>query len=296
MSTALLLTCHGTVENIADIPAFLANIRRGRPPAPDIIEEVRRRFERIGGSPLMRITRAQADALSSRLKLPVFVAGRLWKPYPKEVIAELHAKGARTLISLPLAPQSVHIYHASVREAAAAYPDIELREVPPWGLEPALTEAFVESIGQSLSEFSSSERASLRVILSAHSLPMRIIEAGDPYEQQFRSLAAQVSKELQNKGIESCVAFQSQGMTQDAWLGPDLPATFKELVSQGIQNAVIAPIGFVADHVETLYDLDIEAQELAKQAGLKRLLRAPAMNTRPRFIDALENVARRALA
>lgn len=296
MSTALLLTCHGTVENLDDIPAFLANIRRGRPPAPDIIQEVRRRFERIGGSPLMRITRGQADALSARLKLPVFVAGRLWKPYPKEVIAELHAKGVRTLISLPLAPQSVHIYHASVREAAAAYPDIELREVPPWGLEPALTEAFVESIGQSLGEFSPSERASLRVILSAHSLPMRIIEAGDPYEQQFRSLAAQVSKELQNKGIESSIAFQSQGMTQDAWLGPDLPSTFKELVSQGIQNALIAPIGFVADHVETLYDLDIEAQELAKQAGLKRLLRAPAMNTRPRFMDALENVARRALA
>lgn len=296
MSTAILLSCHGTVEHIADIPAFLANIRRGRPASPEIVQEVTRRFERIQGSPLMRITRAQADALAARLNLPVAAAGRLWKPYPKDVIADLYAQGIRTLVSLPLAPQSVHIYHASVREAAAAYADLELREVPPWGLEPSLIEAFTESIEEGMNPVPPSERASFTVILSAHSLPMRVIEAGDPYEIQFRALAAEVSKQLQTKGISSCVAFQSQGMTTDTWLGPDLPSAFKTLVSQGIENVLIAPIGFVADHVETLYDLDIEAPELAKQAKIKRLLRAPAMNTRPLFITALENVARRALA
>lgn len=244
----------------------------------------------------MRITRAQAEALKARLGLPVAVAGRLWGPYPKDVIAALYEEGVRLLVSLPLAPQSVHIYHAQVQKAAQAFPDLELRAVPPWGAEPALTEAFVQSIDETLREIPEASRSSITAILTAHSLPMSIIEAGDPYEDQFRALAAQVAKQLENKGIASCVAFQSQGMNQQAWLGPDLPATFQRLVSQGVREAIIAPIGFVAEHVETLYDLDIEAQELGKQAGLSRLLRAPAMNTRPRFIDALENVVRRALA
>lgn len=294
MTAAVLLTCHGTVERADDIPAFVANIRRGRPAPSEVVDEVRRRFLKIGGSPLMRITAEQGRALEARLGLPVAVAGRLWGPYPSEVIADLVRRGVTTLLSLPLAPQSVHIYHATVREAAAAHPDLRVLYAPPWGLEPALIDAFEEGIREALDDqIPAPERDAAAVILSAHSLPLRVLQAGDPYETQFRAMAGEVEKRLAPRPVK--IAFQSQGMTGDAWLGPDLPATFARLVEEGVTAALIAPIGFVADHVETLYDLDIEAQALAKTAGLTRLARAGAMNTRPRFIDALEAIARREL-
>lgn len=295
MSTAVLCTCHGTVDRIEDLPAFLANIRRGRPTPPSIVAEVTHRFQRIGGSPLMRTTAAQAEALSARIGLPVRVAGRLWGPYPAEVIGELVREGVTTLISLPLAPQSVDVYHASVREAAAPHPGLSVRCAPAWGLTPALIDAFVESADEALARFPEAERASVPVILSAHSLPQRIIDAGDPYERQFRAMAGAVAERLAARGNPVRVAFQSQGMDGGAWLGPDLPATFAALAEAGARAAVIAPIGFVADHVETLYDLDVDAPGLAARAGIAQLSRAPALNTRPRFVDALEAVVRRML-
>jgi ferrochelatase len=294
VTDAVLLTCHGTVERAEDIPAFVASIRRGRAAPPEVIEEVRRRFERIGGSPLMRITRAQADALAERLGIPVAVAGRAWGPSPRDVLATLHAAGARRVVSLPLAPQWVHIYHAAVREAAADLPGLTLCCVPPWGMEPALIDAFQEVIDEGLAKLGeAAPRAA--VILSAHSLPQRVVDAGDPYERLFRELCAEVERRIAPRGNPTTVAFQSQGMTADAWIGPDLPSTFARLVAEGVREALIAPIGFVADHVETLYDLDIEARALAAAAGLSRIERAPAVNARPRFIDALEAVVRREL-
>lgn len=295
-SIAVLLTCHGTVSRVEDIPAFLTNIRRGRPTPAAVVEEITHRFQRIGGSPLMRTTAAQAAALGQRIGLPVRIAGRLWAPYPAEVVAELVQGGATTLISLPLAPQSVDIYHAQVRQAAAAHTGLELRCAPAWGLEPALIDAQVESVDEALARFPDAERARVPVILTAHSLPQPIIDAGDLYEKQFRAMAAEVAVRLVARGNPVRVAFQSQGMDGGVWLGPDLPATFARLAEGGATAAVIAPIGFVADHVETLYDLDIEAPGLAEKAGLARIERAPAMNVRPRFIDALEAVVRRMMA
>ncbi|XXX79684.1 ferrochelatase [Sorangium sp. So ce134] len=295
MTTAVLLSCHGTVERLDDLPAFLSNIRRGRPAPPELIEEVRRRFEAIGGSPLLRITQAQADALAARLGLPVAIAGRLWHPYPDEALASLHGRGVRSVVSLPLAPQSVDVYHAVVRDAAAKRGGMEVRCVPAWGLEPALIDAFVEVIDEALARFPDERRAEAAVVLSAHSLPQRIIDAGDPYERQFRAMAAEVERRIAPRGNPVLVAFQSQGMTGDAWLGPDLRSTFEALAARGAREALVAPIGFVADHVETLYDLDVEAHVVAREAGLARLERAPAVNTRPRFIDALEALVRREL-
>ena len=295
MSLAVLLSCHGTVESTADLPAFLNNIRRGRPTPAHLIEEVTRRFEAIGGSPLMRITRAQADALAERTGVRVAVAGRLWHPYPKEVLAGLAADGVRKIISLPLAPQSVHVYHAAVREAAAAFPDMTIVEVPAWGNEPRLIDGFVEVIDEALAPVPEAERAAVPVVLTAHSLPRRIIDAGDPYERDFRAMAALVAARVEARGNPVRVSFQSQGATNDVWLGPDLPETFRALAEAGARDVAVAPIGFVADHVETLYDLDIEAKALAEGLGLT-LRRATAMNVRPAFIDALAAVTQRAIA
>jgi protoporphyrin/coproporphyrin ferrochelatase len=293
VTVAVLLTCHGTVDRVEDIPAFLTNIRRGRPTPEEIVTEVAHRFQRIGGSPLMRITGEQAAALSARIGVPVRVAGRLWKPYPAEVIADLVSEGVTTLISLPLAPQSVEVYQAGVRAAAAAHPDLEVRYAPSWGLEPRLIDAFMETIDEALARFPERERASVPVILSAHSLPQRVIDGGDPYEKEFRAMAAEVAVRLVARGTPVRVAFQSQGMDGGRWLGPDLPATFAALAKGGAKAAVIAPIGFVADHVETLYDLDLEAPKIAEESGIEKLVRAPAVNARPTFVDALEAVVQK---
>jgi ferrochelatase len=295
MRDAVLLSCHGTVDDLADMPAFLAKIRRGHPAPQAIVDEVSRRYARIGGSPLSRITEEQAKALEARLGVPVAWCARLWRPYPDEVLARLAAAGAERVVSLPLAPQSVHVYHASVREAAKALPGVELALVPAYGLEPALVDAAIECVDEALAQFDEAERAGVVVILSAHSLPKRVVDAGDPYEKDFREMAGAVAARLEARGQSTRVAFQSQGMTGDAWLGPDLPTTFGEIARSGAVNAIVAPIGFVCDHVETLYDLDVEAPDLARAAGLTRLERAPAFNARPRFVDALEAVARRAL-
>src|SRR6185437_7326886 len=204
-------------------------------------------------------------------------------------------EGVTTIVSIPLAPQSVEVYHASVREAAAAHPGLTLRCAPSWGLEPALVGAFVGVVDEALGRFPEAERASVPVVLTAHSLPRRVVDAGDPYERDFRAMADAVGQQVAARGNAVRVAFQSQGMDGGDWLGPDLPATFAALAEGGARAAVVAPIGFLADHVETLYDLDVEAPGLAAKAGIPRLERAPALNARPGLVDALEALARRLL-
>ena len=222
MTTAVLLSCHGTVERLDDLPAFVTNIRRGRPAPPEVIDEVRRRFQAIGGSPLMRITQAQADALAARLGLPVAIAGRLWHPYP--------GRGARRAPPQRREARRLAAARAAVRRRlprrrprrGRRLGGMEVRCVPAWGLEPALIDAFVEVIDEALARIPEEGRAKAAVILSAHSLPQRIIAAGDPYERQFRAMAAEVERRIAARGNPVLVAFQSQGMTGDAWLGPDL--------------------------------------------------------------------------
>lgn len=295
MSIAVVVSCHGTVSNLEDLPAFIHNIRRGRPAPPELIAEVKHRFQLIGGSPLMTITAAQARALESRLGLPVVVASRLWHPYPAEVLPTLVERGIRTVISLPLAPQSVDVYHASLREAAAKVSELNVVAVPAWGMEPALIDSFEQTIDEAFGVVNADERTSIPIVLSAHSLPKRVIASGDLYEKQFREMAGAVAARFEARGFSVRVAFQSQGASNEAWLGPDLAETFAELSSGGAQSVLIAPIGFVAEHVETLYDLDIEAPTIAQKAGIHRLLRAKAVGDRPRFIDALETIVRRVL-
>ncbi len=288
--TGILLSAHGTVENLDDLPAFLARIRRGRPVPQALIDETRHRYQLIGGSPLLRTTREVARLLGEATSLPVFVGMRLWDPSLQQALTEARDAGVQRLISLPLAPQSVQVYHQAAREAAAAVPGAPaLVEAPSWGEEPALLDAFEAVIREALDRFPPEERPAVELVLSAHSLPLRIIAAGDPYEQQFRAMAAAVAARF--PGQPTRVAFQSQGYDGGDWLGPDLKATFQTLAAEGKRDALVAAIGFLGDHVETLYDLDIEARRLAQEAGLRRFERAPSLDARAPFIQALARVA-----
>jgi len=290
----VLLVAHGTVTDLDDLPAFLRAIRRGRPASPELCAEIRHRYELIGGSPLLDITRAQASALSKRLDAPVLVGMRLWRPSVEDVLRGIAGLRLRRLCVLPLAPFSVHVYwEAALASLEAARVELgpaapELYPTQPWGTEPALIEGFVEGIRRALG----TDGKPTSVVLTAHSLPTRAIQDGDPYEAQFRACVSAVAERL---GRPCVVAFQSQGADGGDWLGPDLRSVLERERAAGSERVVLSPIGFPAEHVETLYDLDVEAAGWARELGLG-FSRVPALNDDAHLIRALQAVAVRAFA
>jgi protoporphyrin/coproporphyrin ferrochelatase len=291
LKTAVVLIGHGTVDDLDDLPPFLTAIRRGHPAPPALVAEVRRRYEAIGGkSPLTLISLDVAAKLEARVGVPVRLAMRLWKPYANDVLARLRGEGVERVVVVPLAQHSAHVY-AEAAEAAAG--GLRVTSARNWGREPALTRAFAGAIRSALAEVPALDTTLL--LMTAHSLPLAVIRGGDPYEDEVRASAAAIAAELGPTIPEVQVAFQSQGMGGGEWLGPDLPKTLDAARAAGKKRVVVAPIGFLADHVEILYDLDIEAKALAAERGLS-LTRTRSLNASDGLIDALENVARPLLA
>ncbi|MDB4943145.1 MAG: Ferrochelatase, protoheme ferro-lyase [Labilithrix sp.] len=298
---AVLLPSHGTVEELEELPEFLTNIRRGHAPPPELLAEVRRRYEAIGGrSPLNTINRRLAARLEQRLGVPVRAVSRLFRPYPTEVLAPLAAGGVKRVLVVPLAQHSAPIYGQAVEQAVREGGlDLEVAAAANWGQTRELTEAFAQSITARLAELTDQERASTTLLLTAHSLPVSIIEAGDPYERELRASAEAVAARVREltSFAEHRVCFQSQGMSTGPggrpmkWLGPDLQATLREIAAAGQKHVVIAPIGFLADHVEILYDLDIEAKQWARELGLD-LRRSASLDDGDGIVDALVAVTR----
>ena len=289
----ILLVAHGTVDDLDDLPEFLAEIRRGKPAPASLVQELKHRYAAIGGSPLLELTRAQARALQAELDIPVLVAMRLWRPRVEEVLAEPRVRSLARLCVLPLAPFSVHVYNAAAARAfdvarAKLGSGPEPVFVEQWGLCPELIAAHVALIREALA----GTEADAAVLLTAHSLPRAVIEAGDPYADLVSRAAAEIAAELERPVT---LSFQSQGADGGQWLGPDLPQAFETLRRQGVSTVVLAPFGFLADHVETLYDVDIEARRQAEALGL-RFVRVPVLNTHPGLIHAMSQVVHRAFS
>jgi ferrochelatase len=295
---AVLLVSHGTVDDLGDLAAFTTNIRHGQPPSAELVAELRRHYEAIGGkSPLNAINADVARKLEPRLKRPVAWANRLWKPYVRDVLGGLVRDGVRQVALVPLAQHSAHVYAEDARRAADGL-EVELACAPNWGTSGKLREAFAERIVRVLA--AAGEVPHTTLVMTAHSLPKVAVERGDPYEQEVRSAArgiAAMVRERIGEDVRCTVAFQSQGLADPAagrpieWLGPDLRAALDEARGQGHRRIVLAPIGFLADHVEILYDLDIEARAMAKERELE-YRRTPSLNADDDFIDALAEVAR----
>jgi len=284
---AILLTAHGTIENLDDLPEFLARVRHGRPAPPELVAELRRRYGAIGGSPHLRITREQATLLARELGLPVFVGMRLFRPELGDALREAHAAGATRLLVLPLAPFSVHVYAAAAERARAELGlPLALVSAQPFGQSEEFVNAQAELIRPLLAE-----REPCELLLTAHSLPSKIVQAGDPYAEQVEQSARAIGAHL-GRGYD--LVYQSQGADGGDWLGPDLRTALRSVQARGRKQVVVAPVGFVSDHVETLYDLDIEAKAWAGELGLE-FTRVPALNTAAPLISALAAVARRAL-
>jgi len=291
---AVVLVSHGTVDDTGDLAAFVTNVRRGRPAPPELVVELRRRYEAIGGSPLNRINAELGARLSARLGVPVYLANRLWRPFVRDVFAQLVGLGIGRVVLAPLAAHSTHVYSEDARRAAEAT-GMDLACVPPWGGRSDLTAAFASRIASELHAFPEAERTV--VVMTAHSLPRSVIAAGDPYERDFRASAEAVAVALRAqmaREVPTLIAFQSQGMAGPAsaeWLGPNLCEALDVARQRGAARVLFAPIGFLSDHVEVLYDLDIEARAMAAERGLS-YARAPSLNADDDFVDVLIEVCR----
>ncbi|HEY7402620.1 MAG TPA: ferrochelatase [Candidatus Angelobacter sp.] len=295
---AILLLAHGSPDSPADVPEFMRYITGGRPLPDSVIQEVSHRYSLIGKSPLTAITIEQAEGLKNKLSLPVYVGMRNWKPFIAEAVKQMMADGVEQVIAICLAPQnsstSVGLYRKALM--AELKPGIGLQFVESWHDHPLLVQAFSEKLEPVWREAGNELGAPAPVIFTAHSVPMRTIQAGDPYEKQTKETARLVGAKVVGLGQElQRFAFQSQGMSGGPWLGPTVESVMLELKRQGHAGVVIAPIGFVCDHVEVLYDVDIGFREFANEQGL-RLWRTESLNASPTFIGALARLASTELA
>jgi ferrochelatase len=291
--TAILLLAHGSPENPSQIPEFLSYVTGGRPLPSPVVEEIRRRYSLIGFSPLACWTLLQADQLSQLLRMPVFVGMRNWKPLIADAVKVIANQRYEHVIALCLAPQnsrtSVGLYRSAV--VGEGNVPFKLDFVEEWHDQPLLARAFSEKLSADWQKASAEIGAKLPVIFTAHSVPERTIIEGDPYERQAKETAELVAKEAGLPAEDWTFAFQSQGMSGGAWIGPTVEDTIRNLKAKGHRGVFLHPIGFVCDHVEVLYDIDIAFKQFAEKEGM-RLWRAESLNGSKTLTAALAEVVR----
>lgn len=295
---ALLLLAHGTPDQVEEIPAYLKNVTSGRPLPEVVIQEVQHRYSLIGSSPLTKITMQQAELVRKELSLPVYVGMRNWKPYISDAVQQMQSDGVTHAVAICLAPHnsrtSVGLYRRAVVGETGSAP-FTVDFVPEWHDEPLLIEAFAERLKSGWQKACAEAGTRIPVIFTAHSVPLRTIEAGDPYEAQTRETAELIAKKVPDVFAgEWRFAFQSQGMSGGEWIGPTVESTIVDIAKQGHKFVFVQPIGFVCDHVEILYDIDIAFKKCAAENGMT-LTRAESLNDSPLFAKAVASVARKRL-
>ncbi len=275
---------YGSPATEADIGPYYTHIRGGRRPSPESLDELTGRYRAIGGSPLTEITRAQARALSKRTGMPAFAGMKHASPFIADGVAEAKRAGVERLVGLPLAPHYARMSLGGYQNSLEQAWDRELVFVPGFHEHPA----FIDAVRVVLREALAESRPE-RLFFTAHSLPARILAGGDPYRDQLLESCRLVAAGLDLPEWE--FAFQSASHTGEPWLGPDL---LEAVERSGARDVLVCPIGFVADHLEILYDLDVEAQAFAREKGI-RIERTRSFNVRPEFIGALAQVVTDAL-
>jgi ferrochelatase len=301
---AVLLLAHGTPETIEQIPAYLRNVVSGRPLPQHLIEEIQRRYALIGHSPLTEITLEQGRLVEAELaaageQIPVYVAMRNWRPYIPDVIKKMRADGVEEVAALCLAPQnsrtSVGLYRRAV-EAESAGLRIDFTEG--WAQHPLLIEAFAERLRPAFTRLRAEAGAPVPVLFTAHSVPSRTIQAtegqaADPYAEDAKQTAALVAERVPEIP-QWWFAFQSQGASGGEWIGPSVEETLESIAASGVRTLLLQPIGFLCDHVEILYDVDILFREFAARLNL-RLERPESLNASGTLARAIADLARKGL-
>lgn len=282
---------YGAPLALDDVEPYLLDVRGGRPTPQTVVEQLRARYAAIGGrSPLLDRTREQAAALGRRLGkgIPVLVGMRHWHPYIKDVLADAAGRGVRRAVAVAMAPHysrmSIGAYQRKIEEGRGA---IEVATVPQWFDHRCFLDAVAERVRAALSRFPADLQDRVPIVFTAHSLPQRILAEGDPYPEQLRASVEGVMARLPSRPHQ--FAFQSAGQSNEPWLGPDAGAVLEQLASAGARHVLMCPIGFVADHLEVLYDVDIEYRRRAAALGLQ-LERTESLNAAPLLMEALADL------
>jgi ferrochelatase len=302
---SVLVIGFGGPTNMSEVRPFLENVLRGRPVPPERVETVVHHYELIGGkSPFNELTFRQARALEARLRddgqpLPIYVGLRCWTPYLHEALHRMMADGRRRAVGLIMAPHQseassgrYELEVATARERlGGGAPEVDY--VDDWHAHPLFIEAVSEHVQTAFGQIPAERRASAVLVFSAHSIPSAMA-AASPYVQQITNSARLVASRLAH--THWSIAYQSRsGSPREPWLGPDINEVIPQLAGDGCRDLVVVPIGFVCDHVEVLYDLDIEARQIAEQAGI-HFVRAATVSDHPAFIRALADMVRRRVA
>lgn len=296
---------YGGPNSLEDLPAYLADVRHGRPYSPELLADLTERYRAIGGrSPILELTLAQARGVERILRASeasdgathrVYVGMRHWHPYIHEVVPEILHDGADRCVGIVMAPHytrmSVGAYVARLEEALQQQgAELPLHVVESWKDEPALIAAWVERIQEVLDPLAANEQEKTTLLFTAHSLPTRILEWGDPYQEEILTTARLIAEHFPK--LSWRFAFQSQGASAEPWLGPTVEETLEEIAKEGIRRVVIVPIGFVCDHVEVLYDVDVAHREYAASLGIT-VTRPAMLKDHPLLCQAVANVMRR---
>ena len=293
--SAVLLMAYGGPTSVAEVEPYVMDVRGGRPLAPALLEEIKERYRKIGGrSPLLAITQRQAMALEDELArcgMPaqVFVGMRHWFPYVRDAVQAIGASEIQKVIAVCMTPQYSKLsvgayfsqYQAAVQELGLQLETTYVRE---WYTRPELVRAFANKVSEAVRRFSETERREMEVLFTAHSLPETRLDHDDPYDSQQRETAELVAQTL--GGLKWSFAYQSQGYSNDNWLGPRVEDRLREMAQAGVRNVLVVPTGFVCDHVEILYDIDIAFRKLASSLGM-RLERSASLNDDPLLVKAL---------
>jgi ferrochelatase len=300
---AVLLLAYGSPDRLEDVPAYLSDIRGGRPVTDQAVAELTERYRRVGvPTPLLRITRSVAAALERELagaspaRVRGYVGMKHWRPRIAEAVAQIAADGADLLIALPMAPHfspiSIGGYRRQVEKALGSVtPAPALHFIETWHDHPPYSDLVARNVRRALQRFDHADR--VIIIFTAHSLPARILAEGDPYRDQLLETARLVAERVPSSRWR--FAFQSASTTGEPWLGPDLLEALDTLAAEQVEGVIVAPIGFVADHLEILHDIDVEAQERAHHLGLQ-LVRTELPNDDPAFVGALARLVEPCLA
>ena len=303
MKQAVLVMAYGGPDSLDDIEPYLLDIRGGRPTSPEFIAEIRSRYSKIGGkSPLLEITNAQAAALEQDLNalspsqdstpnFQVYVGMRHWKPYIREAIARIAEDGYQSGIAFCMAPHAskmnTAVYLQRLREAQALlHSPLNMDFIESWYDQPFLVHSLSKKVRAAVDRFPFNSRPEIHYLFTAHSLPASLKEQGDPYTDQLEHTVRLLAHDLGLSSEQWTFGFQSAGAAPGQWLGPSNEEILPDFASRGIKNVLVAPVGFMADHVEILFDLDLEAQEIARDQGVL-LIRSESLNATPDFIEGL---------
>ncbi len=296
--TGVLLLAYGSPADLKDMKAYLLDVREGRPPSPELVHEITHRYEQIGGrSPLLDRTNEQARALEAELNqrsngqlhFKTYVGMRHWQPRIATAVEQMAADGVQQAVALVMAPHnssmSVGKYFQAL-DSALQGQSIAFTRITDWHAWPGFLDAVAEKLTTGLAAF---DGRTPYVIFTAHSLPTVILDHDDPYDQQLNETAVLLAKRFGLQAGRWQFCYQSAGASNIPWLGPPIEEVVARLADAGEQDLLVAPIGFVCDHVEVLYDIDIEARQIAAAHGA-RLERTPSLNSSPTFIRALADL------